>query len=344
MLRWKFRTVELFQWLSLLIVVEGGNFGTRELVFIGIPSMHKNRGRRDALRQTWARHCFGNATLERDYQYKYLVSREFEDELAEEAMMHGDMMFVDGPDKDPPVGRDLTYVLIERPSALAARTLHALESIRDMYGDRLRYYVNLDDDTVVSIPRLDAEIAKNAHDRLYMGHLLSPPLKIEDAEYAKLVGEDNCINQARYAGPDFDLKRCEWKYRVEADRLVRYFKNWETPIWALGMGMVWGRDLVDFVILNRKFLKNRASNDVQFGFWFAAIENVKHVQMSGGLDKIGAKFHDYPRHHSMFASGCTNETILVHRINILKLADEFDAEKCVLNCPQELRGTEGSTR
>ena len=310
---------------------------SRELVFIGITSMHKNRHRRDALRRTWAQHCFGNATLVRAYEFKFLLSTAFanetvEEELLHEAETHRDIMFIDSPDQDPPVGRDLMYLLVDQPSAIPARLLNGLELIISTFGDRLKFYVHLDDDSFLSIPRLDFHINQNAHAKLYMGHLLTPPLKHEDPHFAQVVARHVCNAQSRFH-TKFDLQMCLRDFFIDASRFVHYFRNYHTPMWALGMGMVWGRTIVDFIVRNRHLLKKRAIPDVQFGFWIRAIEGVKYIQMAKKKDELFGKFHDYPRQNSMFANGCHDDSVLVHRTNATLLLTEFDPRTCVLNCP-----------
>merc|ERR1711977_340514 len=92
------------------------------------------------------------------------------------------------------------------------------------------------------------------------------------------------------------------------------------------MGWVFGRRIVDYISHNVENLKKRGAADVQLGFWLAPLEDLHWVDMKGGF------FHDYPMPGSTFSSGCTENTILVHRMNVERWRD-FEPETCELHCP-----------
>ena len=121
--------------------------------------------------------------------------------------------------------------------------------------------------------------------------------------------------------------RCAMKAIKAENDLMDYFGNREPPPWFLGMGWVWGRKIVDFISRNVDYLKLNGAADVSTGYWMAAIEGVKWVDMGVDINM----FHDYPEYHSQFSSRCDNSSILIHRMSPERWAG-FNPNSCNLHC------------
>jgi len=74
-------------------------------------------------------------------------------------------------------------------------------------------------------------------------------------------------------------------------------------------------------------IKKRGAADVQLGFWLAPLEDINWVDMKDGM------FHDYPMPGSTFSLGCSEKTVLVHRMNAERWQN-FDEAMCELHCPR----------
>jgi hypothetical protein len=122
------------------------------------------------------------------------------------------------------------------------------------------------------------------------------------------------------------------------ERMKAYTGNSLTPLWALGMGFVLGKEIVSYIAESRTdqihdnlddhMFKTHLSADMQIGFWLAPLKDVFYVHAHG--------FHDYPRKFSLFAKGCSEESVLVHRINHEIWLNEFDAKNCLIDCPAKV--------
>ncbi|CAJ1344328.1 unnamed protein product, partial [Effrenium voratum] len=119
---------------------------------------------------------------------------------------------------------------------------------------------------------------------------------------------------------------CVEKAQRDTFRVSHYFGSRGAPRWFLGMGWVFGRRIVDFLARNVGDLKKNGAADVQLGFWLAPLEGIEWVDMKDG------QFHDYPMPGSTFSNGCTERSILVHRMNEERWKD-FDPGTCELRCP-----------
>merc|ERR1711862_973059 len=106
-----------------------------------------------------------------------------------------------------------------------------------------------------------------------------------------------------------DMTRCVATKRADTKRLADYFGSKAVPRWFLGMGWVFGSRVVRFLGRNANHLKVRGAADVTLGFWLAPLEGVRYVSMNGG------EFHDHPGTISTFASDCTENSVLVHRMS-----------------------------
>eukprot|EP00971_Amphidinium_carterae_P220155 4370546-Amphidinium_carterae.1 len=86
----------------------------------------------------------------------------------------GDLVNVGGPDSDPPVVRDATYVL-ERPAARTWRLAHGTAWLM-MHRPSLDYIAYLDDDSFLHLPRLSAQIGLLGGPKMAMGFLMETAL------------------------------------------------------------------------------------------------------------------------------------------------------------------------
>merc|ERR1711879_519415 len=118
---------------------------------------------------------------------------------------------------------------------------------------------------------------------------------------------------------DKSLEECVPQTIQDIQRLADYFGSKAAPRWMLGMGWVFGQRIVRYIGRNARSLKVRGAADVTLGFWLAPLEAVYFVSMDGGL------FHDHPGTRSTFASACTERSVLVHRMNLERWQQGFDA-------------------
>jgi hypothetical protein len=274
-------------------------------------------------------------------------------ESREEAALFGDVLiFEDAPDRDPAVSRDETYVL-DRPTSVAYRLAAGVEWAWKAFGTDLEFYMHLDDDSFVSIPRLDAlifsEHQSDFYGHFFLGFLMSTPISMDalDVDFCYTCSHDwshlcepfgmsplECYHTGQTCaifGKGSSIVDCFSLEAAKRFRQLNFFQNTWTPTWPLGMGFVFGRNIVEFIAINRDLLKMNASADVQAGFWLAPLENVHWIDL-GVLPE--RRFHDYPRRHSLFSRGCSNNSVLVHRVRTENLRKELDRDTCVLQCPQ----------
>eukprot|EP00811_Abedinium_folium_P001466 NODE_11340_length_1293_cov_3.372213.p1 GENE.NODE_11340_length_1293_cov_3.372213~~NODE_11340_length_1293_cov_3.372213.p1 ORF type:complete len:353 (+),score=89.76 NODE_11340_length_1293_cov_3.372213:120-1178(+) len=267
----------------------------------------------------------------------------------------GDLVRVGGPDSDPPVARDETYVL-DRPAARTYRIAHGTAWLAWHRKD-LDYVAFVDDDSFVNLPRLMPFLVARGTPSLAMGYLMTTDLDwsridvcdictpcewcLESASLKEFCSElaaqvpmtlGGCyfaLHNCRIFDPDAAQDECVLTKVRGLARLTEYFGSRSTPTWMLGMGWVFGRRLVDFVGTNAKQLKVRGAADVSLGFWLAPLEDVDFVDAQGGV------FHDHPAVKSMFAAFCTSRSMLVHRMTSHHWASGFDASRCELACSPE---------
>ena len=330
----------------ILVMLASLTFARSNLVFIEIVSARSSSARRHLLRSYWVSSCFNRSDLTRSYMYKFFISSvgdlhedpNVQRALRVESETHNDIIFLDSsPDRDPAVSRDETYIL-DRPTAITSKQLQAMLYALHL-KEPLELYIHVDDDAVLMIPRLDPLINQHSHPLLFMGYLMQTPidpdatdLEIGNHKYECPEGVGNikcfqigqaCDREAKLVG---NSSTC-FETRLERSlKISRFFGNSFSPPWALGMGSVMGKSIVDFLVTNADDLKARASADVQTGFWLAPLSGVRYVQAFG--------FHDYPRRHSMFAAGCSEQSVLVHRVRAENWK-EFSRDECVLRCPSE---------
>ncbi|KAF4656956.1 hypothetical protein FOL47_008662 [Perkinsus chesapeaki] len=267
------------------------------------------------------------------------------------------VIFESSPDTDPPVKRDVTYVL-DRPTARGSRILLATKWVMNN-NPGTEFLIYLDDDSFLSLPRLIPhllELSMAQGRMLVMGYLMSTPLDVsvsgldicdmckpcqkclDDESFRDFCRQFNlslgaCLHYmstCQIYGSD-DLAQCVSESLFESQRIVEYFGSRWTPTWPLGMGWVLGSAVADFISRNADMLKSRGAADVQIGYWLAGLEGIHWLDMSDG------RFHDFPRRHSMFTRGCSDNTVLVHRMRPENW-QAYDDLTCALNCPSHVGG------
>jgi len=269
-----------------------------------------------------------------------------------EAESFGDIVVIGGPDSDPPVNRDATYVL-DRPCARTYRLAHGTAWLV-RHRPNLDFVMYLDDDSFLQLPRLFEHIERQNTPSLAMGFLMETYLDWSDTHVCELC--QPCEPCRREGGllefcehfPDMslggclmamqnckifddggDIGECVASTRRGISRLASYFGSKAAPRWMLGMGWVFGQRIARYIGRNAANLKVRGAADVALGFWLAPLEGVHFTSMSGGA------FHDHPGTRSTFAAACSEKTVLVHRMNPERWAIGFDEARCELSCPVE---------
>ena len=329
------------------------------VVFIEIASTRNGLERRSLLRKHWVSSCFDlvNAKSSRRYDYSFFISsRASPDQddndflkLSQETDEFHDIVFVDVPDSDPLVARDETY-LLEGATSVTAKALSGMEYALKKFP-ALEFYFHLDSDSFLSLTRLDDLLTRHPWDYLVLGYLMSPPMDLELADVpfckecahqyssfcdASGLGPLSCYQTGftcdlhGYGFEETDstqnrtLLSCMQGRAKEAAKLHAYFQNGWSPPWALGMGIALGRQVVKYLVANSEDFKQKASFDLQLGWWLAPLRDAVFVHTDS--------FHDYPRKKSMFAKPCTDSSILVHR---MRPANWMQVDNCVLECPKE---------
>eukprot|EP00929_Paragymnodinium_shiwhaense_P107741 TRINITY_DN74103_c0_g1_i1.p1 TRINITY_DN74103_c0_g1~~TRINITY_DN74103_c0_g1_i1.p1 ORF type:complete len:383 (+),score=71.98 TRINITY_DN74103_c0_g1_i1:189-1337(+) len=282
------------------------------------------------------------------------ASSELLASLEQEAAEHQDLVFVGGPDFDPWVPRDATYVL-DRPTSRGYRLAYGTAWLADNKPE-LDYAMYLDDDSYLHIPRLVEELKQHGSRSLAMGFLMETTLDstktpicemcqpcercLRDKALTDFCGQlphmslGGCltmIQQCSLFNDGDDLGECTVTKYLDVVRVAAYFGSQAAPRWFLGMGWVFGRRIVDFLARNVERIKKRGAADVQLGSWLAPLEDVKWVDVKDG------RFHDYPMPGSTFSAACTEQTVLVHRMNAERWK-KFNPETCELHCPMSKTG------
>ncbi|CAL1153320.1 unnamed protein product, partial [Cladocopium goreaui] len=251
----------------------------------------------------------------------------------QEESTYEDLIEVGGPDTDPPVLRDVTYVL-ERPCARTYRLLHGSAWLAK-HRPHQDYVMYLDDDSFLNLPKLVDHLQLQQTESLAMGYVMETELdwsKTHVCELCKpcelcrkeetlksfcnqfpglsmggcMMAIENCdiFDGMNHTSPE--LPSCVAQKLQEIRRVASYFGAKAAPRWFLGMGWVFGKRIVRFLGNNAHRLKSRGAADVSLGFWLAALEGVRFVSMNDGF------FHDHPDTVSTFAKQCTDRSILLH--------------------------------
>lgn len=269
-------------------------------------------------------------------------------DLTAESEEFGDLVFVGGPDTDPWVPRDATYVL-DRPTSRGYRLAYGTAWLAQHRPD-LDMVMYLDDDSYLHIPRLLQQLEQHNSESLAMGFAMETPLDMsktsvcdvcnpcepclkdqglrEFCEQFPDMALGGClvnIQQCQLFNDDEDMMDCVRQKNSETIRVASYFGSASAPRWFLGMGWVFGRRIVQYLARNVDNLKKRGAADVQLGFWLAPLEDIDWVDMKDGF------FHDYPM-QSTFSHACTEKSILVHRMNETRWQG-FKPDSCELHCP-----------
>jgi len=338
-------------WLLVALVarclgLEGKPFKVQIMVTSKLDSV----SRRLTLRGVF-KHCTSN--LHSVEHHFFLGSLDGAPEDMLQALMieeqYGDLVFIGGPDSDPPAKRDETYVL-DRPTARSWKLAYGTAWLMQQRPD-LDYIVYLDDDSYVHIPKLIQKIDLHASPSLAMGYGMETELDITDVHVCTVcklcdwcqtdaqlntfcdqfprLSLGGCVaflHQCQLHYPGEDESACVRRAATETFRVATYFGSKRAPRWFLGMGWVYGRRIANFLARNVDDLKKQGAADVQLGFWLAPLEGVDWVDMSDGF------FHDHPASGSSFSHGCSEASILVHRMTEERWQD-FDPATCELQCP-----------
>lgn len=254
------------------------------------------------------------------------------DAMRQEREEFRDLVVIGGPDSDPEVARDETYVL-DYPAARTYRVLHGTAWLA-RNRPHLDYVMYLDDDSFLDVPRLLDQLRNRGTARLAMGYVMETDLDWSGTNIcevctpcSKCLGDSELLGfceqfpQMSLGGCAFAVQNCNILGKANESlgdcvasrwdsmlRLTSYFQSRSVPRWMLGMGWVFGRTVVHFLERNAETFKVRGAADVSLGFWLAPLEDVDFVDMRG-------LFMDHPEERSTFAHMYTSETLLVHRMN-----------------------------
>eukprot|EP00928_Gymnodinium_smaydae_P044228 TRINITY_DN29519_c0_g1_i1.p2 TRINITY_DN29519_c0_g1~~TRINITY_DN29519_c0_g1_i1.p2 ORF type:complete len:384 (-),score=97.46 TRINITY_DN29519_c0_g1_i1:147-1298(-) len=263
---------------------------------------------------------------------------------------NGDLVEIGGPDSDPYVVRDATYVL-DRPCARTYRLAHGTAWLARNRPDA-DYVMYLDDDSFLHLPRLTDRLASEpGGESLAMGFVMETNLDWMDIHICELcdpcepcqkeaaliafcsqfpeIAYGGCtmaIQNCRIFNEEEDLASCVLGKREGLMKLADYFGSKSAPRWMLGMGWVFGKRIVHYIGRNAHRLKVRGAADVSLGFWLAPLEGVRFESMNLG------EFHDHPATKSTFSAACTDSSILVHRMTPARWTYGFDPQRCELSC------------
>jgi len=261
----------------------------------------------------------------------------------------GDLVQIGGPDSDPGVPRDATYVL-DRPCARTFRLAHGSAWLA-VNRPNLDFVMYLDDDSYLHLPRLFGHLEQSGSESLAMGFTMETNLDWSDTHICELCQpcepcqneqdlRDFCagfpdmayggcvmaIQNCRIFDDHMEIGECVAQKLAGIRRLATYFGSKVAPRWMLGMGWVFGARVVRYIGRNANHLKVRGAADVMLGFWLAPLEGVEWLSMNEGI------FHDHPDTRSTFANQCSEKTVLVHRMKPHHWKDDFDPEQCELRC------------
>lgn len=331
-----------------------GVFGRTLTVPIMVTSKLSSNDRRLILRTAF-HHCIQGLGYEHHVDQLFFLAdpaeapEEVQSNLDVENRTYGDLVFVGGPDSDPWVPRDATYVL-DRPTSRGYRLAYGTAWLAK-HRQELDYVMYLDDDSYLHIPKLLNMLEMHTSQSLAMGFVMETVLDstrscvcdmcpscercLKDdqlnsfcAQFPEmsLGGCLTCIQQCDLFNDGEDLALCVQQKQLDIVKVAQYFGTQSAPRWFLGMGWVFGRRIVNFLAHNVDHLKKRGAADVQLGFWLAPLEDIHWVDMKDGF------FHDYPMPGSTFSRGCTERSILVHRMNEDRWK-HFDTRTCELHCP-----------
>eukprot|EP00927_Polykrikos_kofoidii_P055597 TRINITY_DN49814_c0_g1_i1.p1 TRINITY_DN49814_c0_g1~~TRINITY_DN49814_c0_g1_i1.p1 ORF type:complete len:373 (+),score=31.06 TRINITY_DN49814_c0_g1_i1:67-1185(+) len=354
--RYFFMSLFLFRIATAVVV---GLFVTRSTVTalhvqIMVTSKFTSLDRRMILRDLF-RHCSLHVSDVHFVEMLFflgevnLTAAGIRNDLALENHEFHDLVFVGGPDSDPPVDRDVTYVL-DRPTARGFRLAYGTAWLA-AHRPSLDYVMYLDDDSYLHIPRLLRFLELHNSESLAMGFLMETALDYSRTSACELCKKcDHCLQDqglrefcrtfadltlggclaaianCRIFSANDDYALCVENTRERTLEVASYFDTSSAPRWMLGMGWVFGRRIVQYLARNAGLFKKRGAADVQLGLWLAPLEGVHWVDTKGGF------FHDYPMPGSTFSTGCSEKTVLVHRMNEERWRD-FVPSTCELRCP-----------
>eukprot|EP00913_Durusdinium_trenchii_P009879 g9272.t1 len=170
-----------------LLLCTGRSFGMH--VQIMVTSKLSSFERRQTLRDVFISCAARVATLEHDVEQLFFlgdaadVDEELRLGLKEEGARFNDLVFVGGPDADPAVERDVTYVL-ERPTARGFRLAIGTAWLAEHRPD-LDYVMYLDDDSYLHLPRLLTALQAHGSPSLAMGYVMETQLDTLDSRIGR---------------------------------------------------------------------------------------------------------------------------------------------------------------
>eukprot|EP00913_Durusdinium_trenchii_P013698 g12861.t1 len=222
-------------------------------------------------------------------------SEEHEAAAWQEESQYGDLVEVGGPDSDPPVMRDVTYVL-DRPCARTYRLLHGSKWLAE-HRPNHDYVMYLDDDSFLNLPRLMAHLERQNSDSLAMGFVMETELDWSQTHVCELC------NPCEMCRKEECLKAfCAQFQNVSMGGCMMAIENCEIFDGADTWIGVWVSELqlriVRFLGRNAHRLKSKGAADVSLGFWLAPLEGVRFVSMNEGF------FHDHPDARTLVAGQC----------------------------------------
>jgi len=337
-----------------------------------VSSPWRNKGRRDILRQLML--ICGNRGKHATINLRFFmgdVDEDKDEHLLEKIKIeqsdNNDMVLVGGPDTDPDVKRDVTYVLKDQPAARTFRTAAGTNWIANNVAD-FDFVLYLDDDSYVHFPRLVQLLTKlkyiSVHDdrerwkSLVLGYLMQTQLHPDATDLCELCASKVC-------------RGCEVQTNVIegfiefCDEYVPGMAVATCMFLAKNCSIIEGKD--DLIDCIRRSYEGMDENSEYFGSWWTPkwplgmgwvwgsrivryiAHNRDYLKLRGSADVmlgywlapledifwIDAKprmFHDLDSASvtSMFMRPMTNDTIIVHRMTAESWGT-FNATTCNLD-------------
>jgi len=280
----------------------------------------------------------------------------------QEADHFGDMVFLGGPDTDPLPrhGEDPNLRVLDGvASARAHRWAHGAAWLLE-YRPDLEYLVQFDDQVLVSLPGLLAQVVSHANTSLALGWISWASLTIGETAYAPCetckpdtrhvslctkyvqrfssgmemrgclaVAQRCCDNLSsdggNQCGGPGDLEACVAAAQEAGAAGAAYFGAIATPRLLHEACWVLGRRLVEFLAQNADDLKMRGAPRLLLGFWLAAVEDVHFVTLpeEALLEAAGGETHCSAPQGLLAAQGLGAE----------KWGSWLDMGSCELRCP-----------
>lgn len=276
------------QWLSLGAFCLAFSLPQAMQLEVMVASRWLQRERRDIQRRA-IRSCLELASTGHAVELLFFMGTLDESvrysaaEADAESAQFGDMVVVGGPDSDPPVPRDATYVL-ERPCARTYRLASASAWLAQ-HRPQLDYVMYLDDDSFLHVPRLLGHLESRGSERLAMGFTMETNLDWSDTHICELCDpckpcqlgselQEFCahfpdmayggcmmaVQNCKIFNDGEDIADCVLGKLAGIRRVAEYFGSKSAPRWLLGMGWVFGKRIVQYIGRNAKELKAPTSS------------------------------------------------------------------------------------